>query len=191
MLPMDVAMDMSVQDVEVVQIAQNISRTSNTHYVLTCGISSDKTGRQFDANPYMDILPLLPRNDTFNHDDWHMVMAAATILQQAEHGQVEVNASGNGYTYRPAADDFEGEDRFTLQTAYEGQQFILRYRVYVSPLNDPNWSTERDCTKPPFIPFIDSSVFPPTLLSSAGISFSSLFGSALAQSTGTGKPSGT
>jgi hypothetical protein len=110
----------------------------------------------------MDVLQLLPRHDrpkTFSDDDWDSVIAKTSIIREAEHGQIEMNAFGRGYTYR-SDNGFEGEDRFTLQTTYKGQQFIIHYRIDILPEEDASFAWEKDCNKPPFTyPKPSSSLF--------------------------------
>jgi hypothetical protein len=133
----------------------------------------------------MDVLQVLPPKDrplALDGELWRSAAATATITQQPKHGQVEISVSGYGYTYQPN-DEFEGEDRFTLQTVYEEQRFMLHYRVYVFPVDDAGEPSNNDCSK---WPFADSSTSFLALFPDTGISFSDLPGSSLAQTTGTG-----
>jgi hypothetical protein len=146
MLPIDVVMDMPVQDVEMVQVA-NAFQAKKPRIATLCGISSSKTGEQFSTIPYMDIIELLPKSDrpkTLSQDDWHSVVERTGIVHQPKHGLLENSIE---VIYRPD-EGFEGEDRFTLRTVYEGQQFTLHYRVYVSFTKA--LGPTHDCSKPPF-----------------------------------------
>jgi hypothetical protein len=185
MLPIDVLMDVPVQGEEVVQVVSNTTQNQIPHVVATrCGIASDRSGGQFATVLLTDVILALPIKDqptTISSDVERSVMAAAVFVQQPKHGSIRLDTSIS-FVYRPD-EGFEGEDRFTLQTVYEGRQFTLHYLIDVSPVGDPSWSSEDDCSKPPFVkPSTSRSDLP----SSPEVTFSDLLGTALAQTTGTG-----
>ena len=119
-----------------------------------CGLAS----KSFEINLLTDLFRVVPKKDrprTFDDSITLPVMASTKILQQGARGKVK-GPFGVIYLYEPN-EGFEGEDRFTLQSAYKGQQFTLNYRIAVSP-DEPkperNWYRTRgmrsDCEKPPF-----------------------------------------
>jgi hypothetical protein len=112
-----------------------------------CGAAS----KWFEINLPSDVFKVTPRKDrpgTWDHAVMAPLMAAATIVRQAEHGRV-TGPFGVDYVYQPN-EGFEGEDRFALQTIYRGQTFTLNYRILVSVSDKTRAGRYINCKKSPF-----------------------------------------
>jgi hypothetical protein len=140
-----------VQGAELVRVTANPEQTKKPRDATLCGIASDRTGGQFETLPLSDVLQTLQRKDrpkTRSLDIVSSVSEATTIVNSPKYGKIESPPGDIAFTYRPD-DGFEGEDRFTLKTVYNGRVFILRYRINVL-VGDVSFAWESDCSKPPF-----------------------------------------